>query len=78
MNHETPVPAAEPGELKLQLLTSLCESASCPTIYQSDRGTLVVQGYVVSAERAGVEVPAGEQLVEIPVELLAAAARTVT
>jgi len=70
--------AADSAGVKLELLTSYCESSSCPTIYRTDRGTLVVQGYVLSAQRAGVEVPEGESLVEIPAELLAAAAQAVS
>lgn len=70
--------ASEPSNLNLRILTTYCESSSCPTVYETDRGTLVVQGYVVPADRAGVTVPAGESLVEIPVELLAAAARAVS
>ena len=58
---------------KLTLVTSLCGTGSCPTVYRTDRGTLVVQGYTVSAEQADLDLPAGEQLVEIPMELLAAA-----
>jgi hypothetical protein len=61
------------GAPQLTLVTSLCGAGSCPTIYRTDRGTLVVQGYTVTAERTGVDVPVGEQLVEIPFELLAAA-----
>jgi hypothetical protein len=37
-------------------------------IYLSDRGTIVVQGYIVT--EADVTVPEGEALVEIPAELL--------
>jgi hypothetical protein len=39
-------------------------------VYRTDRGTLVVQGYEVPASTVGVEVPEGEQLVEIPADLL--------
>ncbi|BCJ55622.1 hypothetical protein Asp14428_70970 [Actinoplanes sp. NBRC 14428] len=63
------------ADLQLELVTTHCGSNTCPTIYRSDRGTVVVQGYSVSAARAGVEVPDGELLVEIPPELLAEAAR---
>ena len=59
----------------LTLLTSLCGNGSCPTVYRTDRGTLVVQGYTVIPASTGIEVPAGEQLVEIPADLLAAAMR---
>jgi hypothetical protein len=62
--------------LDLKVVANLCSGGACPTIYQTDRGTLVVQGYTV-AERTGVDLPAGEMLVEIPLELLAEAARTV-
>ncbi|MFC7279149.1 hypothetical protein ACFQS1_34745 [Paractinoplanes rhizophilus] len=43
-------------------------------MYGTDRATVVVQGYVVNGDNAGVEVPVGEHLVEIPTEILLAAA----
>lgn len=55
-------------------LASLCGTGSCPTVYGTDSDTVVVQGYEMTAEKAGVEVPDGEQLVEIPVDVLLAAA----
>jgi hypothetical protein len=58
----------------LQVVASSCNAGSCPTIYRTDRGTLVVQGYVVTGA-TGVELSDGEMLVEIPAELLAEAAR---
>jgi hypothetical protein len=58
---------------KLTLVTTLCGGGSCPTVYRTDRGTLVVQGYTVTATDANIDLPVGEQLVEIPAELLAAA-----
>jgi hypothetical protein len=66
------------GDLSLHAISSLCTTGSCPTIYRSDRGTVVVQGYVVTADRAGMVLPDGEQLVEIPVELLASVARSIS
>jgi hypothetical protein len=75
MTPETGLPTAAP-QLALQVVANFCSGGSCPTIYQTDRGTLVVQGYTVT-ERTGVDLPAGEMLVEIPLELLAEAARTV-
>lgn len=71
--HHEAVP--EPG---LRLLASICDTGSCPTIYRSDHGTLVVQGYAVSADRAGVSLPDGELLVEIPADLLTAAVRAMS
>jgi hypothetical protein len=58
---------------KLTLVTTLCGGGTCPTVYRTDRGTLVVQGYTVAANNVDIDLPAGEQLVEVPVELLAAA-----
>jgi len=60
---------------QLTVVTSLCGNGSCPTVYRTDRGTLVVQGYTVTPQNAGIDVPDGEQLVEIPADLLAAAMR---
>jgi hypothetical protein len=53
--------------VKLTPLGVDCRDGTCPTIYASDRGTIVVQGYLVAD--AEVNVPEGEALVEIPVEL---------
>jgi hypothetical protein len=71
MNNETSPRA-------LRAVANLCASGSCPTIYQSESGTLVVQGYTVSAGEAGIALPAGETLVEIPRDLLAEALRNLT
>jgi hypothetical protein len=61
--------------LNLEIVTTYCSSNTCPTVYRSDKGTLVVQGYTVTADRAGVNLPDGEMLVEIPAELLREAVR---
>ena len=55
--------------MKLTQISGGCVDGTCPTIYRSDRGTIVVQGYAVTD--AGMDVPEGEALVEIPAELLA-------
>jgi hypothetical protein len=55
------------------LAASGCENGDCPTIYLSDRGTLIVQGDAAQAE--GVTPGDGEQAVEIPAALLQEAAR---
>lgn len=57
----------EPGP---RVVISLCGSGTCPTIYQTDRDTVLVQGPAAT----GVAVPEGEQLVEIPREVLLEAA----
>ena len=60
---------------QLTFVTKLCGAGSCPTVYRTERDTFVIQGYTVTAEAAGLELPAGEQLVEIPAGLLAEAVR---
>jgi hypothetical protein len=66
--------AAMPEDLGLQIEASLCGSGTCPTVYSSNRDTVVVQGSLVTAEAAGVRVPDGEFLVEIPTNILMEAA----
>jgi hypothetical protein len=51
-----------------QVAKVACESSACPTIFATDRGTVLVQGYRVPDVR--LDVPAGEYLVEIPRSLL--------
>ena len=63
------------GAAKLTLIKEICGGGSCPTVYRTDRDTYVVQGYIVTAEAAGLDLPAGEQLVEIPAELLSEAVK---
>ncbi len=71
------------GESSLGALTAVanrCTSGNCPTVYAASgaEGTIVVQGYSLSTEDAGVNVPAGEALVRIPVDLLLEAARNLS
>jgi hypothetical protein len=76
--HKDPVTTTEEraatATTPLSILASQCGGGTCPTVYGTDRGAVVVQGYVVSGDSAGVEVPVGEHLVEIPTEILLAAA----
>jgi hypothetical protein len=57
------------------LLTWGCRNGNCPSVYRTNRGTFVVQGYPVTPEQAGVQLPEGELLVEIPPELLVGVVR---
>lgn len=66
--------AGTDAPMRIEIMTTWCSNSSCPTVYRTSRNTVVVQGYTVNAEEAGVSVPAGERLVEIPMELLRAAA----
>ncbi|MEV6847526.1 hypothetical protein [Actinoplanes sp. NPDC051411] len=64
---------------RLRPIANLCTASSCPTVYvDADSGTLVVQGFDVSPSQEGVEVPAGESLVRVPVELLIEAVRNLS
>jgi hypothetical protein len=63
------------GPVALEHLATVCGSGTCPTVYRTDRGTYVVQGFVVGQD-IGVTPPAGETLVEIPAELFAEAVRS--
>jgi hypothetical protein len=58
--------------MRLTLLRSTCEIGRiCPTINLTDRGTYVVQGYLVAGIDLGRDVPApGEAIVEVPTSLL--------
>ncbi len=48
------------------------EPSGSPTLYRTDRGSWVVQGWVVTdtAALAGMDIPAGESCVEIPDRLV--------
>ena len=49
-----------------------CSGGTCPAVFETDRGTYVVQGSIVTDPEAlaSVNLPAHETLVEIPTELL--------
>ncbi|PJE95638.1 hypothetical protein CUT44_21965 [Streptomyces carminius] len=59
--------------MKVTKLVSSCDLKDCPTIYATDRGTLLVQGETPADH--GLRIPAHETLVEIPVELFRKAVR---
>ena len=48
----------------MELLTGDCRDGTCPAVYQTDQGTLVVQGNPVEGA------PEGEARVEVTPELL--------
>lgn len=65
-----------PGEtVKLTFRGTSSSSGSCPSVYETDRGTLIIQGWRVTDAEAIAALtarglPAHETAVEIPVELL--------
>ncbi|MEV7626592.1 hypothetical protein [Actinoplanes sp. NPDC089786] len=54
----------------VEKIAASCSSGSCPTIYRTDRGTLIVQGHMIEPGSVGISVSDGEKLVEIPLPLL--------
>lgn len=59
--------------MKLRFLGSTSDDGQCPTLYETDRGTIVVQGDQVTDPEALAElrhVLPGETFVEVPKELL--------
>lgn len=59
--------------MKVTLIRGTCnDGKTCPGLYETDRGTYVVRGYVVdNAETlAELGLPPGETVVEVPAELL--------
>ena len=49
------------------------DGKTCPVLYRTDRGTVVVQGWTVTDPEAlrQLGLPGGEQAVEIPAEMVA-------
>jgi hypothetical protein len=59
--------------MKLRFLGTTSKDGDCPTLYATDRGTIVVQGYQVTDPEALDQlrdVLPGETFVEVPRELL--------
>ncbi|MEO3814280.1 hypothetical protein ABGB17_35225 [Sphaerisporangium sp. B11E5] len=64
--------------MRLRFLGSLSEAGACPSLYETDRGTIVVQGMAVTDPDARADlrhVLEGETAVEVPRELLTEIAR---
>lgn len=54
--------------MRLRRIAGDCHDGACPTVYLSESGSIVVQGYAVTRAE-GLTLPDGEQAVEIPAEL---------
>lgn len=64
---------------RLRPIANKCSSSTCPTVYlDADSGTLVVQGFDVPRVQDGVDIPEGESLVRVPIELLVEAMNSLT
>ncbi|MGP3913730.1 hypothetical protein [Nonomuraea sp. 10N515B] len=59
--------------MRLRFLGSNSEQGTCPAVYETDRGTIAVQGKVVTDPTAlgdAVNLASDEVIVEIPKDLL--------
>ncbi len=66
--------------MRMRFLGSTSEAGACPTLYETDRGTIVVQGLQVTDAEALADLRDlldGETAVEVPRELLTEIARRV-
>ncbi|MGW0195009.1 hypothetical protein [Nonomuraea sp. NPDC003201] len=66
--------------MRMRFLGSTSEAGACPTLYETDRGTIVVQGLQVTDPEALADlrdVLDGEAAVEVPRELITEIARRV-
>ncbi|MFC4630476.1 hypothetical protein ACFO6V_19685 [Promicromonospora alba] len=61
------------GTMLVRKLVSSCEEGDCPTLYATDRETLLVQGETPLGH--GLTLPGHETVVEIPMELIRKAIR---
>nr|WP_017573283.1 hypothetical protein [Nocardiopsis halotolerans] len=60
--------------MKFEKLSGDCNRDDCPGIYSTDKGTVVVQGDLLT-DTAGLTPSQGEAVVEIPAHLIEEAAR---
>jgi hypothetical protein len=66
--------------MRMRFLGSTSEAGACPTLYETDRGTIVVQGLRLTDAEALSDlrdILDGEVAVEVPRELLTEIARRV-
>ncbi|MFD1545674.1 hypothetical protein [Nonomuraea guangzhouensis] len=64
----------------MRFLGSTSEAGACPTLYETDRGTIVIQGLELTDKEALADlrdVLDGETAVEVPRELITEIARRV-
>ncbi|MEU4230460.1 hypothetical protein AB0F17_39740 [Nonomuraea sp. NPDC026600] len=66
--------------MRMRFLGSTSEAGACPTLYETDRGTIVIQGLELTDKEALADlrdVLDGETAVEVPRELITEIARRV-
>lgn len=58
--------------MRLRQVSAGCEGGDCPTVYVTDRGTVVFQGDGLW-EVDGLSLTSGEQAVELPIDVVQSA-----
>ncbi len=43
-----------------------CGNGPCPAVYETENNTIVVQGFAVDTASSGLDLPPGENAIEIP------------
>ena len=60
-------------KVKIVHSTQGCEDSTCPTIYVNEQGNYVIQGFKIKpTDKKGLNLPRGEDAVEIPADFLKA------
>jgi hypothetical protein len=69
-----------PPSAPLRAVANMCAAGSCPTVYEIDPDSdmVAIQGFAMSAEHVGIDLPDGELLVRIPYGLLLEAVRNLS
>lgn len=57
-------------QLRLLVKGPFCVGQNCPTVYATDRDTVVIQGERLAAKTVGLDVPDHEVLAEVPMSLI--------
>lgn len=61
--------------MKVEFIRKTADSngGNCPSLYKTDRGTFIVQGWKVTDPEAlaGLDIPGHETAVEVPLDVLA-------
>lgn len=63
--------------MRVHKVSDGCEVNNCPTVYLTDRGTVVMQGFTVVAAD-GLALGDGEQAVELPLDVVLSALPALT
>jgi hypothetical protein len=58
-------------KIKIVHIGENCKGGACPTIYETDNNTFIVQGYVIDNKtKKELKLPTNEDAIEVPLEFL--------